>query len=126
MILVDSSGWLEYFAKGANSLFFAEQIKSNPDILIPTVIYYEIWKIISREKGEKTAIDIVAQLQRYSIIPLDEGLAILAANISNKFKLSMADSIIYGTAVKYNAVLWTQDVDFKNLDNVEYIEKKKV
>ncbi|MCP4219809.1 MAG: type II toxin-antitoxin system VapC family toxin [bacterium] len=125
MIVVDSSGWLEYFAKGDNSHIFAEQIISNPDMVIPTIIYYELWKKISRERGEKTAINIMAQLQRYEIIPLDETLSILAANISNTFKLAMADSIIYATAQKYNAVLWTQDSDFKDLDNVEYVEKKR-
>jgi predicted nucleic acid-binding protein len=36
----------------------------------------------------------------------------------------MADSIIYATAKKYNATLWTQDSDFKDLKNVRYIEKK--
>lgn len=37
---------------------------------------------------------------------------------------AMADSIIYATAKKYNATLWTQDADFKDFENVKYIEKK--
>ena len=103
--------------------FFAKAIKNNPNIIIPSIILYELWKKISREKGEDTAIEIVAQLKRFEIVPLDETLSIYAAQISSEYKLAMADSIIYATAKKYNAILWTQDSDFKNLKDVRYIEK---
>ena len=47
-------------------------------------------------------------------------LAIDAAVYGLKHKLPLADSIIYATAQKYNAVLWTQDADFEALDDVRY------
>lgn len=124
MIVIDSSGWLEYFIAGPNSKFFAEPIKNNPEIIIPTIVIYELWKKISREKGENKAIEVVAQLKRYEIVPLDESLSISAAKLSSQYKMAMADSIIYATAKKYNATLWTQDSDFKDFENVKYIEKK--
>jgi len=124
MTIIDSSGWLEYFIGGPNSDFFSKAIKNNPEIIIPAIILYEIWKKIAREKGEDTAIELVAQLKRYEIVPLDENLSIYAAKISSEYRLAMADSIIYATAKKYNAILWTQDSDFKDLKNVRYIEKK--
>ena len=37
----------------------------------------------------------------------------------------MADSLIYATSLAHNAVLWTQDDDFKNLPHVKYYPKKK-
>jgi predicted nucleic acid-binding protein len=86
---------------------------------------YELWKKISRERGEDEAIDLVAQLKRYQIVPLDENLAISAAKISNERRIPMADSIVYATAKQYNAVLWTQDADFKNFNDVKYVEKKE-
>jgi predicted nucleic acid-binding protein len=36
----------------------------------------------------------------------------------------MADSVILATARAYKATLWTQDEDFKGLEDVRYIEKK--
>ncbi len=124
MTIIDSCGWLEYFANGANADFFSNPIKDNSEIIVPTIILYEIWKKISRERGEDKAIELVAQLKRYKIIPLDEELSISAAKVSSENNFAMADSIIYATAKKYNAALWTQDSDFKDVENVKYIEKK--
>lgn len=124
MIIIDSCGWLEYFADGVNADFFSTPIKDNSEIIVPTIILYETWKKISRERGEDKAIELVAQLKRYKIIPLDEELSIAAAKISNENNFAMADSVIMATAKKYNATLWTQDSDFKDFENVKYIEKK--
>ncbi len=124
MTIIDTSGWLEYFTSGPNSDFFSTAIKKDPNIIVPTIILYELWKKISREKGEDKAIELVAQLKRYEIVPLDESLSISAAKISNEYKIPMADSVIYATLKKYNATLWTQDSDFKDFENVRYIEKK--
>jgi predicted nucleic acid-binding protein len=124
MTIIDSCGWLEYFADGANADFFSTPIKDNSEIIVPTIILFETWKKISRERGEDKAIELVAQLKRYKIIPLDEELSISAAKVSNENNFAMADSIIYATAKKYNATLWTQDSDFKDFENVKYKEKK--
>ena len=123
MTIIDSCGWLEYFANGANADFFSTPIKENSEIIVPTVILYEIWKKISRERGEDKAIELVAQLKRYRIIPLDEELSISAAKVSSENNFAMADSIIYATARAQNATLWTQDEHFKGIEGVEYIEK---
>ncbi|HAJ95871.1 MAG TPA: VapC toxin family PIN domain ribonuclease, partial [Actinobacteria bacterium] len=39
------------------------------------------------------------------------------------FKIPMADSLIYSTARDHNAIVWTQDVDFKDLEGVQYFKK---
>jgi len=36
----------------------------------------------------------------------------------------MADSLILATARAHNAILWTQDEHFKDLEGVKYVEKK--
>jgi predicted nuclease of predicted toxin-antitoxin system len=36
----------------------------------------------------------------------------------------MADSLILATAQEFNAILWTQDSDLKNINNVKYFPKK--
>ena len=58
------------------------------------------------------------------IVELNRQLALNAAKISREFKLALADSIILATARANNAVLWTQDEHFKDMDDVKYIEKK--
>jgi predicted nucleic acid-binding protein len=36
----------------------------------------------------------------------------------------MADSLIYATTLAHNAILWTQDIDFNGLPNVQYFPKQ--
>jgi predicted nucleic acid-binding protein len=57
------------------------------------------------------------------VISIDSEIALLASDISKQYKLPMADSIIYATAVLWDAELYTQDVHFENLDRVHYFPK---
>ena len=50
-------------------------------------------------------------------------LAINAAKYGIGYKLPLADSIIYATGRKFNALIWTQDIDFKALEGVKYYPK---
>ncbi|OGF64130.1 MAG: twitching motility protein PilT [Candidatus Fischerbacteria bacterium RBG_13_37_8] len=126
MNIIDSSGWLEYFADGPHAPFFADAItKSNPDdIIVPTIIIYEVFKKILDEKNEDIALQVIAQLKRFHVVPFDEDIALAAAKISESYKIPMADSIIYATAKKYDAWIWTKDDDFKNLPKVKYCDTK--
>ena len=85
---------------------------------------YELFKKIALERGENIAIYLVGQLKNFCIIPLEEDIAITAAKVSMMHRLPMADSIIYATAQKYNAVVWTQDENFKKLPGTKFIQKK--
>lgn len=58
------------------------------------------------------------------IITLDTNLALISAKVSLKYKLPLADSVILATAHTHDAVIWTQDADFKNIKGVHYTEKK--
>ncbi|MBN2012597.1 hypothetical protein JW960_24930 [candidate division KSB1 bacterium] len=50
-------------------------------------------------------------------------ISMQAAKNSIDYKLPMADSIIFTTASINNAMIWTQDIDFKNLPDVKYFPK---
>ena len=124
MIVVDTSGWLEYFTDGRNAAKFEDVILKNADkIIVPAVIIYEVFKKILIEKGENTAIQVIGQLKRYRSVDIDENMALMAAKFSKKYKLAMADSLIYAAAVKHRAELYTMDADFKELKGVVYIKK---
>jgi predicted nucleic acid-binding protein len=57
-------------------------------------------------------------MEQGKVVTLDSALAIDAAVFGLKYRLPLADSIIYATANKFSAVLWTQDADFKGLPDV--------
>ena len=64
-------------------------------------------------------------MEQGKVIPLDSTLAIDAAQYGVELKLPLADSIIYATARKFDAIVWTQDADFKLLEGVKYFTKSK-
>jgi predicted nucleic acid-binding protein len=123
--VVDSSGWLEYFADGPNAGFFAPAINDLPRLLVPTISLFEVFKKMRLERGEETALEAVAQMQRGKLVLLDAALAVAAAETSFVQKLPMADAIMLAAARANNAILWTQDDDFDGLNGVKYVAKKK-
>lgn len=124
MNVVDSSGWLEYFAEGKNADFFAPAIEDTRNLLVPVICIYEVFKRVLQQSGSNAAQTNIGDMKLGKIIEVDESLALSAAKLSADLKLPMADSIILATARASNATLWTQDEHFKNMDGVKYIEKK--
>ena len=124
MNIVDSSGWLEYFADGSNAEFFAPAIEDTKNLLVPVICIYEVFKRIRQQSGINEAQQHIGDMKLGQVIELDESLALSAAKLSGDLKLPMADSLILATARAHNAILWTQDEHFKDLDGVKYIVKK--
>ena len=122
MNVVDSSGWLEYFASGPNAQFFSEPIENTAELLVPTISLYEVFKRILQQRGETEALQAVAFIQSGRIIDPTSTIALHAAKLSLELKIPMADSLILATAREKGAILWTQDSDFESLPGVEYTE----
>jgi predicted nucleic acid-binding protein len=125
MNVVDSSGWIEYFAQGKNASFFAPPIQDIEHLIVPTICIYEVFKRLLAERDEDSALLAVGIMSHGHEVELDRNLALEAAQISRELKLAMADSVILATARTYNATLWTQDEHFNGLSDVQYIEKKR-
>ena len=124
MNVVGSSGWLEYFADGPNADLFAPAIESTSELVVPTISIYEVFKRVLQQRSENEALQAAVTMQQGLVVDLGVTLAMEAARLSYQLKLPMADSIMLATARMYRAVLWTQDIDFKGIAGVEYIEKR--
>ena len=120
MNLVDSSGWLEYFTDGKNAGKFAAAIEDTERLIVSTLNIYEVYKKVITERDEDAALEAVAMMQQARVIEVTSSIAIQAAKFSYIFKIPLADSIIYITTIENNAVVWTQDADFKGMEGVEY------
>lgn len=123
MNVVDSSGWLEYFANASNAGFFAPAITDEPSLVVPTICMFEVFKRLSLERGKESALQAIGIMYRGQLVALNDEVALQAALLSLEHKLPLADSIILATAHLHQATLWTQDIHFKGLPGVEYIEK---
>jgi len=119
--LIDSSGWLEYFAEGGNADQFARAIESSEGLIVPTVLLYEVFKHILHRSGQDEALSKYALMTEAVVVALDAQMAVEAARLSLATRLPIADSIILATANAYGATIWTQDRHFQGLERVRYI-----
>ena len=124
MNLVDSCGWLEYFADGPNADFYAKALEDPGSLLVPTICLLEVFKRVLQQRGEDAALQAAAAMHQGLVVPLDVPLALSAAKISHDLKLPLADSVIIATAQSNSATIWTQDSHFKGLEGIRYLEKK--
>lgn len=120
--VVDSSGWIEFFTGGPNSPHFATAIQATGDLIVPAISITEVYRWILRESSLSHALTAAAAMKQGRVIPLDERLAVIAAEISHRYKLPLADGIIYATARDTAADLLTQDSDLDGLPGVTYIK----
>ena len=124
MNIVDSSGWLAYFADEPNAKYFLTPLSDSALLVVPTVTIYEVFKVILRESSENEALQAVVAMQKGTVADLNASLAIAASKLSLEHNLPMADSIILATAQEYKAMIWTQDSDFRKISMVKYFPKK--
>jgi toxin FitB len=122
MNVVDSNGWLEYYADGPNADFFASAIERTSELIVPTLSLYEVFKRVFQQRGEGDALQAVAVMLQGTVVDLDMDLALGAAKLSIELKLPMADSVMLATARHHGAILWTQDAHFDAIQGVQYIK----
>ena len=124
MNIVDSSGWLEYFANGANADFFAPAIEDAEQLVVPSMSIYEVFKRVLQQREESDAVRAIAVMEQGTVADLTSSLALIAARLSLQHRLPLADSVILATARAHTATLWTQDADFRGIEGVRHIERK--
>lgn len=118
--VVDSSGWLEYFTDSDRASSFATAIEDTGNLFVSVISIYEVFKKVLRARGEDAALQIASMMQVGQVIDLDSSLVLEAA----RHPLPLADSIIYASAMRHGATLWTQDEHFKDLPNVRYFSRQ--
>ena len=71
--------------------------------------------MIRRDLSEERALEAISALRRATIAPVDETLALEAADLSLAHGLAKADSLVYATARRFGATLVTGDSEFEGL-----------
>lgn len=122
MNLVDSCGWLEYFADGPRAGFYAPAVEDTATLLVPTIVILEVFKRVLQQSGEVAALQVAAAMEQGKVVDLDASIALSAATLGARHGLPLADSVILATARAHDALVLTQDVHFKGLAGVRYCE----
>jgi len=123
MNLVDSSGWLEYFADGRNANYFAPVLEDTENLIVSTINIYEVFKRVLQQRGEDSALKAVALMHQAGVVDVTSPIAMDAVKLSTDLKLPMADSLILATTRSCGAILWTQDAHFVGLPNIKFRKK---
>jgi predicted nucleic acid-binding protein len=118
LVLVDSSGWLEYITGDEKADAFGEVLQRDIQVLVPTIVLYEVLKILLLRAGRSEADVFLSEALRRKVVDLTETIALAAASMSIAHKLPMADAIIYATAKAHRAELITSDAHFSGLPGV--------
>ncbi len=126
MNIVDTSGWLEYFADSPAARHFAAAIENTDELLVPSIVLYEVFKKITLAFDENKAFTAIAQLKQGQLVDVDEAVALYAGKISIEKKLPMADALIYAACLLNHATLYTQDAHFEGLPQVRYYAKAAI
>lgn len=121
-VLLDSSGWIEFFTGGPLAERYTAYLTSRYQLITPTIVLYEVYKKIKRERGEETALLFAGRLSATQVVHLTESIAFLAADLSLRHGLAMADAIVYATAKDQEAEVVTSDADLKDLPGVVYVK----
>ena len=117
--VVDSSGWLEYLTGSSRSRLFSAAIQDTQNLIVPVISVYEVVKRILRESADDDAKTAIQSMTQGRLVDIDLTLVLDAA----RYGLPLADSLIYATAQRFEATLWTQDADFEGLPNVRYFAR---
>ena len=118
---MDSSGWIEYLADRPRADAFAPYLEGREPLLASAIQVYEVYKVIRRDLSEERAVEAVAALQAATLVPVDDALALEAADLSLQHGLAMADALILATARRHRARIVTGDADFEGLPDATVI-----
>ena len=94
------------------------------EMLVPAVCLTEVFRTLAREAGEPAALVAAGVMRQARVVALDADLAIGAARVGQAVGLPLADSIIYATARRHGAELWTHDEHFRGLPGVCFVEPR--
>ena len=118
LVLVDSSGWLEYITGDEKADAFGAIFQGAKQVLVPTIVLYEVFKILLLRASKTDANIFLSEALRRKVVDLTDTIALAAASHSIDYKLAMADAIIYATAQTHQAELITSDAHFTGLPGV--------
>lgn len=123
MRVVDTSAWIEWLTDSPTGVLLEPFWPVRDDLVVPTLVQFELVKWITREVSEEASDRLVAYTQTCHVVALDTRIALRAAELGQTRKLAMADAIIYATALELGGDCVTCDRQFEGLEQVIFVPK---
>jgi predicted nucleic acid-binding protein len=87
---------------------------------ISAIVVHEIYTLAIKREGRETAKNQVAHLkEEFEVVPVDDQIAQISAELRHKYHLSIGDSMIAATAFVLKAVCISDDPHFEQIKEIE-------
>jgi predicted nucleic acid-binding protein len=103
---------------GNRSKACEKELSQADEVIVPTLVLYEVYRKITTSTSEDQALSVIALLSQHTVIDLSRDIALSAADISIHRKIPMADAFILAHAQQMEATLVTLDHDFHGIPGV--------
>ena len=125
MICIDSSGWLARLLDGPRAPGYNRVMDAvaPSEIVTSVVTVYEVYRKLRPVKGEAASLEAVVALRATRLVPVDDRIALEAADYSLARGLPFSDALIYATARQLGAELHTSDPDLKGVPGVVFHDR---
>lgn len=121
--LVDSQGWLEFFADGELAEKFSEAIIDIKKLIVPAPIITTVFRSLLQQTSASIALQAIAHMQLGKCVSLDSQIAMTAARFGVKNTLDSDELYLLAFAKKYNCIIWTNNPKLELQSNVKFIDK---
>jgi len=124
MTVIDASGWLEYLADGPLAAQYEKYLAKSEAVITPSIAISEVYQKVKKAKGAEVALSVVAQMEKTTVIGLDEEIALMAGDLALAHSLALPQAIAYATALREEAQLITANPHLKGLDQITFLQQK--
>jgi predicted nucleic acid-binding protein len=109
-----------YYSKDEPLLKKIKAEKARKEKYVSAVVIHEIYNLaITREGREVAKLKVAFLKQGFEVVPVDDQIAQISAELRHKYDLSMGDSMIAATASILKAVCISDDPHFKQIKEIE-------
>jgi predicted nucleic acid-binding protein len=109
-----------YYSKDEPLLKKIKAEKARKEKYVSAVVVHEIYNLaLTREGRDVAKLKVVFLKQGFEVVPVDDQIAQISAELRHKYDLSMGDSMIAATASLLKAICISDDPHFKQIKEIE-------
>jgi predicted nucleic acid-binding protein len=87
---------------------------------VSAIVVHEVYNLAIKREGRETAKNQVAHIKEdFEVVPVDDQIAQISAELRHKYNLSMGDSMIAATAFMLKAACISDDPHFEQIKEIE-------
>ncbi len=117
----DSRFFVEFFYSKSEALHKKlQEEKKRHEKYVSAIVLHEVYKLSLAREGRETAKLRATLIKKdFKVVPVDDQIAQISAEIRHKYNLSMGDSMIAATASTLNAVCISDDPHFQQIKEIK-------